>query len=352
MPVYKDEKNSSWYCKFYYTDWTGERKQKLKRGFKLQREAKEWERSFLEQQQANPDMTFGSLYALYIEDMSKRLKLSTLSNKKYTVDLKILPYFKNKPINQIKAADIRKWQNKLMSGGYSATYLKSINNQLTAILNYAVKYYGLRENPCHKAGSIGKKNADEMQFWTKDEFTSFEKAIKDKPRSHIAFMVLYWSGMRIGELMALTPSDIDFESFAIRINKSYQRLNGNDIITTPKTPKSNRTVIMPKFVMFELKAYIEQLYDLQPDDRIFDFTKFFLHHEMDRGCKISGVKRIRLHDLRHSHASLLIELGASPLLIAERLGHENIETTLSTYSHLYPNKQSEIIEKINKIVSN
>jgi integrase len=94
---------------------------------------------------------------------------------------------------------------------------------------------------------------------------------------------------------------------------------------------------------------MDMIYELEPTDRIFNFTKHFLTHEMKRGCKLSGVKKIRLHDLRHSHASLLIELGFSPLLIAERLGHEKVETTLNTYSHLYPNKQNQVIEALEKI---
>lgn len=118
------------------------------------------------------------------------------------------------------------------------------------------------------------------------------------------------------------------------INKSIKGLS-KKIVTAPKTPKSNRIIPITDTLCDDLKIYTNMLYDLKPTDRIFNFTKFFLHHVMDRGCKKSGVKRIRLHDLSHSHASLLIELVFTPLIIAERLGHERIETTLNTYSHLY-----------------
>lgn len=354
MPAYKDEKQSTWYTQFYYTTWTGEKKKKLKRGFKKKSEALAWEREFLNKQQANPDMSFGSLVELYFEDMENRLRKSTIENKKYIINLKILPYFENMPINQIKATHIRKWQNELMNdeSGYSETYLKSINNQITAIFNYAVKYYDLKENPCHKAGSMGKKNAEEMLFWTKEEYDKFIDSISDKPQSKIAFETLYWTGMRIGELMALTLQDVDFDNKTITINKSIQRLNKEDIITPPKTPKSNRVITIADFLSDDLKTYTsEMLYELHAKDRIFPFTKFFLHKEMDRGCKKSGVKRIRLHDLRHSHASLLVEMGFSPLLIAERLGHEKVETTMNTYSHLYPNKQNQIASALQNLVT-
>ena len=148
--------------------------------------------------------------------------------------------------------------------------------------------------------------------------------------------------------MALTYNDIDLEKRTVSINKSYQRFNERDVITPPKMPKSNRIVNIPKFLTEELKEYISRLYGLMPGDRMFQFTKAFLEHEMIRGVKNTGVKKIRLHDLRHSHASLLIEMGFTPLAIAERLGHEKIETTLNTYSHLYPNKQSQLADELDR----
>ena len=120
---------------------------------------------------------------LYYEDIENRLKETTMRTKKYVIDLKILPYFKDKPINDIKAADIRKWQNKLMKDGYSATYLKTINNQLAAIFNYAERYYDLKNNPCKKAGTIGKSKAEEMLYWTKDEYLQSLEGVKEKPMS-------------------------------------------------------------------------------------------------------------------------------------------------------------------------
>lgn len=339
MPVYKDKDRGTWYCCFYYTDWQGSKKRKIKRGFTKQKEAKEYERNFLDKVQSNSQMTMASLTSLYIEDMQNRLRQSTMSNKKYLIDTKILPYFIKTKISDIKPTTIRHWQNELISQGYSETYLKTINNQLCAILNYAVKYYGLKENPCHKAGSMGRKNAKEMQFWTRDDFNTFINNVDDI-QAYNAFLILYWCGLRVGELLALTKNDIDFENKTLSVNKSYQRLKGQDIITEPKTPKSNRLIALPDFLCKELKNYIDQLYD--DNARLFQMSKHSLYKELRQGCQQSGVKRIRIHDLRHSHASLLIELGFSPLLIAERLGHENIETTLNTYSHLYPHKQTEL----------
>lgn len=196
---------------------------------------------------------------------------------------------------------------------------------------------------------MGKKNADEMEFWTKDEFARFIETLKDRPASYAVFMMMYYTGIREGELLALTPADIDFTQGTLSISKSYQRMNGKDVITPPKTPKSNRVVTIPEVLKTTLRTYMSRCYGLQPDDRLFPYTKSFLYHEMEYGVHQSGVKRIRVHDIRHSHASLLVEMGFSPLLIAERLGHERVQTTMDTYSHLYPNKQVEVANQLDSL---
>ena len=136
---------------------------------------------------------------MYCADMETRLREHTIRTKKYIVKLKILPYFGNKRVNDITAADIRQWQNELIKMGYSPTYLKTINNQLSAIFNYAVRYYDLKSNPCAKAGSIGKSKAEEMDFWTGEEFRRFIDSVMNKRLSYMAFMTLYWTGMRLGD---------------------------------------------------------------------------------------------------------------------------------------------------------
>ena len=354
MPAYKDEKNSKWFCKFYYKDWQGNRRQKWKRGFPTKREALEYERAFLAKQSANPDMTFQNLYELYMEDVTARLKQSTILTKKQIYENHILPFFSKKPINEIKASDVRKWQNQLInsSNGYSQTYLKTINNQLSCIINYAKRFYDLNTNPCGQAGSIGQTKAEEMNYWTYDEFITFREGIADKPLSYICFQMLYWTGMREGELLALTTSDINFSAKEIHITKTFQRLKGQDIITSPKTRKSKRKVLIPDFLCRELQCYIDTYYIPDIMERLFPVTKHFLAHEMKRGCAKTGVKRIRIHDIRHSHASLLINQGCDALLLADRLGHEKVSTTLNIYSHLFPHKQQELVSNLERFVAN
>ena len=311
MPAYKNQKGK-WNCKFYYTDWTGKRRQKKKEGFATKAEAKTFETDFLNRCNASVEITFKNLVKNYLEDCKVHLKPTTIAHKEHIINKKILPYFSDMPISNIDVAMVRKWQNTLISheDHYAPTYLKSIHNQLSAIMNFAVKYYGLSRNPASDCGSMGKKKADSMNFWTKAEFDTFIKHVSDKPVSEVAFYLLFYSGMREGELLALT-------------------LNDFDLIQSPKTPKSKRIITMPVEIMNKVKDYSEKFYDLNPSDRLLLISKQTLIREMKRGCSISGVKKIRIHDLRHSHASLLIELGINTLLISERLGHENVETTVN-----------------------
>lgn len=354
MAAYKDTERNTWYVAFYYRDWQGNNKKKKKRGFKTKREALDWEKTFRQKQEASLDMLFKDFVEVYAEDMKPRLKYNTWLTKEHIIKTKLLPYFGNKKMNEIKAADVVRWQNEMMSfrdedgNGYSKVYLKTLQSQLSAIFNHGIRLYELKENPVRKAGSIGGERRKEMLVWTKEEYKKFSEAIIDKPQAYYAFEVLFWTGLRVGELLALTPADIDFSAKTISVTKSYQRIKGEDYITDPKTEKSNRTVSIPDFLCEELQEYLAMLYGFKDDDRMFQFqiTKSFLHHEMIRGSEKAGVKRIRIHDIRHSHVSMLIDMGFSAVDIAGRMGHESIDITLH-YAHMFPSAQKDMAEKLN-----
>lgn len=303
------------------------------------------------QKQADVNMTFESFAQLYEKDMKPKLKLNTWLTKESIIQKKILPYFGKRKLSEITAKDVMDWQNAIRGltdakgKPYSPTYLKTVHNQLSALFNHAVRYYGLQVNPAAKAGNMGVEERREMLFWTKDEYLKFADAMMDKPLSYYAFEMLYWCGIREGELLALTPTDFDFEAGTVSINKSYQRLKGKDVITTPKTKKSNRVIKMPKFLCGEMEDYLKMFYSTGANERIFPVSKHYLHHEMDRGAKAAGVKRIRIHDLRHSHISLLIDMGFTALAIADRVGHESIDITYR-YAHLFPTRQTEMADKL------
>ncbi len=352
MAVYKDEKTNTWMVYYRVTDWKGDRKQSTKRGFQTKRDALAWEREFLNKTQADLSMTFASFVDTYTVDMKNRIKENTWHTKEHIIRTKILPYFGKRKISDIQPRDIIAWQNEMIKGRdkngkkYSPVYLKTLHNQLSAIFNHAVKFYGLKENPAAKVGNMGKARSREMLFWTQEEYQKFAFAVMDKPVSYYAFEMLYWCGIREGELLALTAGDFDFERGTVTINKSYQRIDGRDVITEPKTPKSNRVIKMPDFLVEEIKEYLAKIYGLQKNDRVFNITKNYLHREMTRGADAAGVKRIRIHDLRHSHISLLIEMGYSAVAIADRVGHESINITYN-YAHLFPSTQTDIADKLN-----
>ena len=156
MKAEKDRKTGKWLIQYRYTDWQGNRKKSTKRGFDTKREAEEWARQFLLSQSCDFNMKFESFIELYFKYCESRLKKNTIINKRYIINLKITPVFGKKKINEITSANVREWQNELLKQGYAQTYLKTIHNQLSTIFNHAVRLYGLKENPCHKVGSIGK----------------------------------------------------------------------------------------------------------------------------------------------------------------------------------------------------
>lgn len=346
-----------WRFSVWYTDWTGERKRKKQEGFKTQREAKEAEEHFLDSNQTGASITFENLVKAYLENRSVRIEQTTLATKGHMIKTKLLPYFGKLPVNAIDTATVMKWQTELMNyrnpktgQPYSQTYLRQIHNQLSTIFNFAVKYYGLIKNPAQLCGSMGKQNAEKFDFWTYDEFKKFIQSAKEDITAYTIFNLFFYSGMREGELLALTLNDLDFEKNTVSISKSLAVVNGEAVSKCTKTPKSNRVIALPVPVMDMVKAYASGLYKYKPASRLFQASKTSLHRDMRKYCEASGIRKIKVHELRHSHASHLIELGVSPLTISERLGHEDIKTTLNTYSHLYPNKQSEIAEILTEYV--
>ena len=356
MAVFKDKwgvyKGNAWQVVFYYTDWRGERVRHQKRGFATKHEAVQYEHNFLAKQTKDIKMGFNEFIDIYMDEMKPQLKKTTFANKEQIINKHIRPYFSEMSLSEITSTHILQWQNEILTlrdddgKGYSATYLRSINNQLTAIFNHAVRYYDLPKNPCKAFKKMGKQHGPEMLFWTKDEYMKFIETMKRKPISYYAFQILYWTGIRCGELLALTRGDFDLEKRTLRINKTYQVVNGEAMTTSPKTEKSNRTIELPQFLCDEMADYFDSIYGLDNTSRIFPVSKSYLHHEMDRGAKEAGVKRIRIHDLRHSSCALLIELGYSPIQIAERLGHETVTIT-ERYSHLYPSVQRMMADRLN-----
>ena len=355
MPASKYKTKSGgikWKATFRYTDWTGKRVLKKKEGFDKKGDAQEFEREFLLKNSRSCDMSFSSLVELYRDDAEHRVREGTQDTQNSIIDKWLLPYFGELQVNEIDAVTIRNWQNEVMSAinprtgkKYADTYIRSMNSRLSAILNYAVMFYNLKANPCRPAGYMGKKKAGKMKFWTLDEFNQAMAHVSNWG-FRVAFQIMYWLGLREGECLALQPADILLTKVT-RIEKTHHRRKGEDTNGPPKTENSYRDTSMPDFLYDEVLRYIDALYDIDAHDRIFYFQKGTLGRALTEAANAAGVKRIRIHDLRHSHAALLVELGYSIVAVAERLG-DTVEVAMSTYSHLYPNKMEQVAADLNR----
>ena len=330
MPVYQDKTTGKYYFSCCYKDWQGERRRKKKRGFKFARDAKAAERDFLNQQHGASYMSFKALYELYIADCRARLKESTVISKDSLFQHSILPFFQRfDNIGNITPAHVRQWQNELLTK-YKPTSCRRIHSQLSAIFNFAVKYYGLTKNVACIAGGIGKQ----------------VQALQDKA----ALTVLFYSGLRVGELLALTMADYDGNANTITVTKTLSRTATGYVVAPPKTPKSRRTVTIPYKASAVLNAYIATLFEPQKQDTIFiGLNGNHLAYVIKQAAAGADVKKIRVHDLRHSHASLLINNGANIKAVSERLGHDDIKTTLNTYGHFYKNQDNALAAMLYKI---
>ena len=350
MPVksYADRNGKrKYYAAFYYSDFTGQRRKKKKEGFTTSAAAKQFERDFIELHSGNSEIQFSALVDNYLADCTQRLKGSTVYGKKRIIETHITPFFSAYQVSEITALHVRKWQNEILKKDFKPGYQRMIHAQLAAVLNFAVKYYGLKQNPAALAGSIGTlKRIRPIQFYTLDQFKTFLPCVREKFR--LAFRILFYTGVRVGELLALTLADLDAAAGTLRINKTFSHITHT--VQPPKTAKSNRIITLPPFLIRELQQYIETLYAPDPDSRLFYWiTRRPLSDELARAAKKAGLPVIRIHDFRHSHASLLINLNFPPLVISERLGHESIKTTLEIYSHLYPDKAANVAARLEKL---
>lgn len=344
--AYKEGKTGKWTAQWYETDVYGSRKQVKKRGFKTKREAVQFETERNLKQSGSVDIPLKVFVESYFQDKENELKERTKRNKKYMIDNYLIPYFGELKMSEIKPAQIIAWQNEIYAKGLSESYMRMIQNQLTALFTHAANIYDLKNNPCKKVKRMGKDSKRSLTFWTVEEYKKFISCIDKEDKYFVIFEILFWTGIRVGELLALTKGDIDFYNNRINITKTYYRASGEDVITTPKTEQSIRVVEIPQFLTKEIKDMCDRLYGLPEHARLFPVVGEAVQHKMKREIVKAEVSRIRVHDLRHSHVAYLINQGVEPLLIKERLGHKDIRITLNTYGHLYPNRARSVADMI------
>lgn len=356
----KEDKKSPYRVAFTYIGPDGKEHRSCKRGFKLKKEANDWVENKLpaiiseKEASRTPDemMTMSKLVEEYLQDLLKKKKINenTHENKKNIFESKILPYLGDKVVHQIDENDIRIWQNQIIDNAetdYAPSYWYAMETQLSSVLNYAMKYHKLGKNVMKNVDRIGKKTCKEKIIWTIEEYRRFIKELEYDPVYYYAFQVLFWCGLRRGELLALTPSDIDFENNTIRIDESYQRIKKKDVITKPKNDSSVRTFNIPEDLTQELKEYIDGFYAIDENTRIFPIKYSTLYKKLKKAIEAANVKKVTLHGFRHSNISMLANMGYNSVDIAYRAGHSRIYMT-NYYTHRYEGTDRKIADALNE----
>ena len=348
--AYREKDTKKWTAQWFETNVMGEKKKRRKRGFETKREALEFERSKKLSNERSMDMKLSDFIEIYFSDKQNDLKDRTIKNKRYMMQQHIVPYFGNQMMSEIKASQIIQWQNEIQKKGYSDSYLRMIQNQLTSLFTHAAKIYDLPVNPCKKVKRMGNSDSRSLNFWTLDEYKQFIQTMEPGTRYYLMFEMLFWTGCRIGELLAITKADINFEKNQLSINKTYYRTGMQDIITEPKTKNSIRRVYLPDSLCDELKRYVDGLYEYPEDARIFPVIIRAVETKMHRQMEKAGMTNIiRVHDLRHSAASFYLSQGADMYAIQRLLGHASIEETIRTYSHFSIEQDRQIANIVNRL---
>lgn len=355
MPAYQDKNTKQWYFRTYIN-----KKQYQRGGFRTKKEAQQAEWDFKSENKIGEcNLTFEELWKLYQEHIVVKMKAQ--SYRKTTSKFKnhILPYFKDYKVKGITASIYTRWQKMIEEKGFKHKYNTSLHSSVVTILNYAIKFYGLKENIASKIGNFTQKEdlTTNVDFWTPEEYKKFIKVVPDNIYK-LFFETLYYTGLRQGECLALTWKDFKNNHLDIYKTISKEKVNDEYIINTPKTKKSIRKIKIDndlKKKLISLKEKYKRLEGFEENWYIFGciqpLSPTTIGRKKDKYCNIAGVKKIRIHDFRHSHASLLLSYGVPITVISQRLGHSDITMTLNTYSHLIPQDEDKAIDILNQIKS-
>ena len=320
-------------------------------------------------------MTVKALYDEYIKALAPEIRETTLDKNKQTLEAHILDKLSDTPLDKLTAPVLQNWKNQIeetIANPKTGEKLKlrtkqNIFSVFRALLNWGVKMDYLSQNNLSKVGNFKSSDIikEEISYYTADEYKRFSNIARSEAENggtltdwdyYVFFSIAFFTGMRKGEIHALKWTDIDGEY--INITRSItQKLKGGDRETPPKNKSSIRTLQLPKpliKILNEHKERYKQLRTFTEDFRICGGTKPLRDTSIEnaniRFAKLAKLSKLRIHDFRHSHVSLLANEGINIQEIARRLGHANIEMTWNTYSHLYPREEERAVKVLNKIV--
>lgn len=357
MASYEQNSESKLWSVRFRENSNGDIKHKRLSGFRTKKEAQQAYIQYTkEAKEANKNingLTFDKLIALYLDYLKTRVKDSShydISNK---INKHITPYFEGKSVHGTQPVDILNWQKSI--DAYSYAYKSNLRSLLSSIYKFGSRYYDVINIMEKVEGFRNLEPKKEMKFWTLEQFKIFIDCI-DSFEYKMLFKFLYIAGCRKGEALALNWSDIDFKGKSVSITKNItNKVEGKAFeVTTPKNTSSNRIIDIPNSFCIELEQYREwQKTHFDNTEFVFGGSRPFAEQTVTRrfkeACKKADLPEIRIHDLRHSCASLLISEGISIVAVSRRLGHKNIEQTLNTYSHMMPSDTSKILNILENV---
>lgn len=353
----KKEENGTWSVRCWYRNWRGERKQKTKRGFTKLKDAKQWEREFLAQEQKQV-ITMGGLINAFLLFQQDRFEIgditdSTYELKKSSIERYVKPYFKDAPVENVSVKVVNEWilwlNKNFGRKQLASTTQAKIVNYLSQIFDYGIQHYGLRDNPTTNATTTTGITTDtRAKYWDVDTYNKFYASLI-KPYHRVLFDLLYWGGLRAGEVLGLTPDDLTENG--IVINKQYRTMpHKRSKIGSVKTKSSKRIVILPHFVFDELKAFLS-VQDYKPTDRIFPITRGAIYKVVKMRIEELGLPNASPHTLRHSYATNFLAESKDYVSAAAQLGHANPKITFGIYAHrsvTATQNSVDLLEKLHK----
>lgn len=362
-PIKKDKNGKYYFRANLGYDNQGKKIQKYKSGFRTIKEAREaYSKLLLETPETLSEKKEKMLFKDYVEEIflpwyKTQVKIRTYENRLNSIK-KHFSYFYKLPTNKIEPIHVQNWQSKLFEA-LSASYIRNVQGIFSIAMDRAVVLGLAEKNPSKIVGNV-KKQKTKIDFWTKEEFEKVISCIyKDDYYQHFLYVSLWFlfmTGMRIGEATAIQWEDIDFETGVLKIDKTlyYKNLNHYEFVE-PKTKASTRFIVLDDDTLMILKEWKKVQEEVVKTGFVMSYNgaptqKHTISYAITRFSKLANVHRIKIHALRHSHASLLIRMGENPLIIKERLGHEDIETTLGTYGHLYPHSNFEVASKLKGVI--
>ncbi|HFJ5493101.1 TPA: tyrosine-type recombinase/integrase [Enterococcus faecium] len=379
--IYQDKKTKKWFFRAYLgIDENGRKVQKTKRGYASQKDAKiaydkymgthDFNKTIPNQLCSTNQMTFEEFYKdRFVKWYERQVKSQTYENAQFIFE-KRMQFFYHFRVRDITSHDIEDWlfelsqtesrnsRKKVNGETLSKSYINRIRGHLKIVLDRAVKEGVIAKNPVEDVSSLPSENK-KVEFWEHSEFQKVMNELKDdKIQTHhrkIVYEMLFYTAIRIGELEALSWSNVDFEKNTITIEKTLIYNTKDDwYFSTPKTKCAYRTIGLGK----KLSLKLRQWYDLQKRIGNFEYVAqldgtftppYSFANWLKEAAKKAGVKPIKLHALRHSHVAFLIEQNIQPLSIQERLGHANIQITLGTYGHLYAKSDQQVVSAIDNV---